>query len=254
MITRYECERDGVPLSLLDERIFVTDISEMEPDEQLTITPYAVRMGSRRVRKKRDSLSVVVSFIIGTQDVEERKRICQKVQGWARKGRYLTINDRAWQRLRAVCEVLPRLSSAQNWQEEIRMEFTAYELPYWEAVTPMTLTTVGSGELSVPGMVDAPCDVTITNTSGSTISTVTVKTGLSSMTFEGLGMAADATMEVGHSEDLTLYARIGGSSVLAKRTETSDDDLLCAPGQKNVMSVTADGSVKAVFTVRGLYE
>lgn len=152
MITRYECELDGVPLSLLDERIFVTDISEMETDEQLTVTPYAVRMGSRRVRKKRDSLSVVVSFVIGTQDVEERKRICQKAQEWARKGRYLTINDRAWQRLRAVCEVLPRLSSSQNWQEVLQMEFVAYELPYWEAVVPVSLTTVGSGELFVPGM------------------------------------------------------------------------------------------------------
>lgn len=254
MITRYECELDGVPLSLLDERIFVTDISEMEPDEQLTVTPYAVRMGSRRVRKKRDSLSVVVSFVIGTQDVEERKRICQKAQEWARKGRYLTINDRAWQRLRAVCEVLPRLSSSQNWQEVLQMEFVAYELPYWEAVVPVSLTTVGSGELFVPGMVDAPCDVTITNTSDSTISAVTVQTGLSSMVFEGLSIAAGASLEIGHGEDLTLYARIGSDSVLANRTEASDDDLLCACGKRNTMSVTASAGVKAVFTARGLYE
>lgn len=254
MITRYECALDGVPLSLLDERIFVTDISEMEPSEKLTVTPYEVRMGSRRVRKKRDSLSVVVSFVIGTQYVEERKYICQKVQEWAKKGRYLTVNDRAWQRLRAVCEVLPRISSAQKWQETLQMEFVAYELPYWEAVTPSKLTTTGSGALFVPGMVDAPCNVTITNTSGSTISAVTVETGLSSMVFEGIGLNAGAALEIGYSEDMTLYARIGGVSVLAKRTEASDDDLLCAGGQKNTVSVSADGSVSAVFTARGLYE
>lgn len=254
MITRYECELNGVPLSLLDEKIFITDISEMEPDEKLTVMPYTIRMGSRRVRKKRDSLSVSVKFIIGTQDVEERKRICQKAQDWARKGGFLTINDRAWQRLHTVCEVLPRLSSAQNWQEVIQMEFVAYELPYWEAVVPMSLTTTGSGELFVPGMVDAPCSVIITNTSSSTISTVTVETGLSSMTFEGLSLAAGASLEIGYSKDLTLYARIGSVSVLASRTEDSDDDLLCASGQKSTLSVSASGSVKAVFTVRGLYE
>lgn len=254
MITRYECELGGVPLSLLDERIFITDISEPEPDEQLTVTPYTVRMGSRRVRKKRDSLSVVVSFVIGTQDVEERKRICQKAQEWAKKGGYLTINDRAWQRLRAVCEVLPRLSSAQNWQEVIQMEFVAYELPYWEDVVPMALTTTDTGELYVPGMVDAPCDVVVTNTSSSTISTVTVKTGLSSMTFNGLSLAAGSSLEIGHGEDLTLFARIGDASVLEKRIEASDDDLLCAPGQKNTMSVSASHSARAAFTVRGLYE
>ena len=251
-LTRYDCALDGVPLREVSDAICITDISEQEPEEELTVIPWTVRMGSSRVRRKRNSLTVVISFVITAQDVPKRKAVCQAAQAWARSGASLTINDRPGQRLSVVCEELPRLLSAQNWQHVIQMQFTAYALPYWEDTDATAVTTSNSATMFVPGNAENTlANVRVVNNGSSAVTAVTVTAGGSKMTFSGISLPVGAALEIGHTEDGLLYARIGETSVLSKRTADSSDDLLVPCGENFPVSVST-GS--ATFRARGLYE
>lgn len=240
MITRYGVWLDGLPLHAIDPTIYITDIQEQPSHMDVQTHPRASGDGLRVTKRTRQSLSVVVRFVVREYDVMRRKAILQKIIGWAKAGKYLEINDRPEQRLRVEVDTMPTIQSALRWTQELSIAFTAYGSPYWEESMPDTFTTSGTVQQLVNGDADkAFPDVEVSPSA----STVTVTVGDSHITLENVSGA----VLIAHDNGV-LSITEDGVPVLGKRTADSSDDLVCIPGEVNTFSV-AGGS--ALFTVRG---
>lgn len=144
------------------------------------------------------------------------------------------------------------MPSALNWQEQMQAVFTAYELPFWQDITPSRETITANGSLFVPGIGEAMCDVEVANKGSSAITTLTLTCGDTEMIFSGISLAKGETLVLSHDDLGLLSAKIGNTSVLNKRTAESDDDLIAMCGQYNTITVSG-GTVSAVFKARGVY-
>ena len=256
MRSRYLVGLDGVELSAIAPEIIVTDITHNAPVREVRASDIAGRNGKLYTRTVTSSAGVTVSFEIHTQDVRRRAAIMEDVQRWAMPGGVLTTSDRPDRVLRVVCESLPTVGSAQKWTGVCSIGFVAYAVPFWEDESPRRVSITGNGSKSlfVPGF-SAPASVeaTVKNTGSGAISTVTLTAGDTSMTFNGLSLASGQTMTIAHDARGLLTARIGGTSVLGKRTAASRDELELEPGKNAALSVTTNGTSSTTFEVRGRY-
>lgn len=244
---RFEVWLDNQPLTAAVPEIVITDIRDSTPEIDLQTYARARGNGLLVGQRTRQSLSVTVSFYLPIYDTEQRKRAMQDVVTWAKAGGSLSTSDRPDQRLRVQMVEPPVLSSAMRWLQECSITFTAYAFPFWENVTPETVTVASGGSVShyIPGNADfAPVDAVIQATG----STVTITAGNTFITFEGVSAG---TISLSHGEDSILRVESGGVSILSKRTPESFDDLLAVPGENNAFTVTG-GS--ATFSIRGVWE
>lgn len=256
MRSRYLAALDGVELSAIAPEIIVTDITHNAPVREVRASDIAGRNGKLYTRTVTSSAGVTVSFEIHTPDVRRRAAIMEDVQRWAMPGGVLTTSDRPDRVLRVVCESLPTVGSAQKWTGRCSIGFVAYAVPFWEDEAPhrVSITGNGSKSLFVPGFAaPASVEATVKNTGNGTISTVTLTAGDTSMTFNGLSLGAGQTMTLAHDARGLLTVRIGGESVLDKRTAASSDELELDPGKNATLSVTTNGTASTTFETRGRY-
>ena len=256
MRTRYLAALDGVELSAIAPEIIVTDITHNAPVREVHASNIAGRNGKLYTRTVTSITGVTVSFEIHTQDVRRRAAIMEDVQRWAMPGGVLTTSDRPDRVLRVVCESLPTVGSAQKWTGVCSIGFVAYAVPFWEDESPRRVSITGNGSknLFVPGFAAPACvEATVKNTGSGAISTVTLTAGDTSMSFSGISLAAGQTMTLAHDARGLLTARIGGTSVLDKRTAASRDELELEPGKNAALSVTTNGTSSTTFEVRGRY-
>lgn len=253
MLTYFDAALNGEWLSALDESIYVLDVRDRAVERVLS-SAWEMKNGLRFHRRIRSSLSVTIVFYIATPDPSRRAAVLQDIQAWARKGGTLEVNARTDQTLQVKCESLPLITSASKWTDQLTMTFTAYEFPFWRDRSPATVTISANGSMQPGGAVDdMPCDVKITNTGSAAITSLRVSAGETFLAFEGISLPAGGALDITHDEKGILYARIGDTSVLNARTTDSSDDLFVSGGEKNALSVTANGSITAKFTARGVY-
>lgn len=255
MRTRYDAAINGTWLSELSDSIVVTDIREQEAKSRVSTAERLLMDGVRYIRSQRQTLSVVIAFVIWEQDVERRKEIMQRVQAWAMSNGdpvRLETNDRDGQMLSVRCSAPPSLASALKWQEELAVTFTAYEMPFWRDLAYSKTTITANGTLYVPGMGETVVDAEITNTGSSTITALTLTCGETAFAFSGLTFGAGQKLVIAHDDVGVLSAKIGDTSVLANRTVESDDELVALCNAYNSISVSG-GTVSAVFKARGVY-
>ena len=256
MRTRYLVGLDGVELSAIAPEIIVTDITHNAPVREVRASDIAGRNGKLYTRTVTSSTGVTVSFEIHTPDVRRRAALMEEVQRWAMPGGVLTTSDRPDRVLRVVCDSPPTIGSAQKWTGVCSIGFVAYAVPFWEDETPRRVSIAGNGSKSlfVPGFAaPAGVEAKVTNTGSGSISSVTLTAGETSMTFAGVALEAGQTMTISHDTRGLLTARIGGESVLDKRTPESSDELELDPGKHATLSVTTDGTASTTFEVRGRY-
>ena len=256
MRSRYLAALDGVELSAIAPEIIVTDITHNAPVREVRASDIAGRNGKLYTRTVTSITGVTVSFEIHTQDVRRRAAIMEDVQRWAMPGGVLTTSDRPDRVLRVVCESLPTVGSAQKWTGVCSIGFVAYAVPFWEDESPRRVSITGNGSKSlfVPGFAaPASVEATVKNTGSGTISSVTLTAGDTSMTFNGLSLASGQTMMLSHDARGLLTARIGGTSVLDKRTAASSDELELEPGRNATLTATTNGTASTTFAVRGRY-
>ena len=256
MRTRYEAFVDDVPLSSVDPAVIVADIAETEPDTRRQTAQYPTGDGQRVLRTMRQALRVTVEFEIHTQDVRRRADICERVVRWA-QGRVLKVNYRPEQRLRVICETPPSVTSSLSWTQRLRAVFCAYAIPYWEdaQATRVTVNGNGSQDAYVRGTAArALVEASVENRGNTVIKAVTLKAGDTAFAFANISIPAGGSLVTGYDDERVLSARIGGTSVLARRTTESSDDLLAPCGQRVTFAVSGAGAnAKTTFTVRGWY-
>lgn len=256
MRTRYDVYMDGLPLDAIDPAIYVTDVQETPASYDATTLQRAKGDGLRVLRRLRDSLQVRVAFMVRETDVGRRRDIVQRVAAWAMGGKYLSLGDRPGQRLRVLCETLPGITSALKWTQELTMVFTAYAMPYWEADMPIRASFTGtSGTAVIRNAGTAPCflEAEISNTSGSTLTSLSLTADGQTMAFTGMALGAGKTLKIFYDDKWILRAEVDGASVLSKRTSGSDDDLILQPGKATTVSIAADKAVSVTLKARGLW-
>lgn len=210
------------------------------------------RDGQRMIRKRRTKLSVALTVMIHeVHDLQARVRYTERLARWA-QGRVLELSSRPERRLHVCCTGEPALGDARNYAEEVRVEFTAYEVPYWEDKYPATLSLSGSeasGRLYVPGTVPAPVCAAIRPAAG-TLTSLTLEAGTRRIELMGMSIASGQELRFERDAYDVLAIRCGGVSQLSHRSAASDDDLFVEPGRADVR-LTANVACKATVTARG---
>lgn len=253
MISRYEATLNNVALSSIDGSIYIADIQYASPSIQTQTVQAAKRQGAFVTDRRQEKSSVTVTFEIRKYGIADRQSVCQAIVKWAMNGGILETNDRPGQRLRVICGQPPVVESTMHWTDELSVVFDAYSPPYWEEKTAATQTLTGSdadGTVSVPGSIGkAPVDVTITPSS--TLTGITIYAGDTYLSLSGISVTSSQTVEIFHDENGFLHIESAGGSLLNKRT--GSDDLLVQSGRMEGLSVSANVSVTAVFSVRGYW-
>lgn len=264
MLLKRRVSLNGVQLDELDERILITGIDEAAGKDSITAAGHAFGSGQRVVRKKRDTLDVTVKFAlkIRNDDMNAREELLETVNGWAANGGILRLEKRDNRRLYVVLAQAPGSGDMFNWSNEFTLVFRAYAMPYWEDDTVSTFASgtkkehaknSGSFTMDVPGNTETVANITVQNYSGAVINNITVKVGSSQIAFTGLNLPGNGSLVIDHvhnEERFYFRARIGSTSVMAKRTGA--DDFYVSPGTKTV-TFSADRAVIVTAGVRGRY-
>jgi len=250
-------------LDELDNRIIITGVEEEAARLNYSAVSRFGASGQRVTSMHRDTLDVTVKFAlkIKKNDLVARSELFEKVAGWAMEGGWLALNYRPNRRLRVVCVTLPAAGDQVAWETEYEITFRAYNVPYWQQASPVSLTVNSTKSMSrsmeIPGTAQSVLNLEFENISGMEINTLTVGTDESSFSFKSLGLKAGETLVINHTAEGLLRIRIrtaAGStrSALAKRTEDSADDLTVSPGTATV-TLTAQRAGKVTLSCYGRY-
>lgn len=259
MIQKRRVSLGGVQLDSLDERILISGIDLAAGKDTITAVGSAYSSGQRITATRRDTLDVTVKFklAIKNDDMAGRAALLEMINAWAAPGGWLRVNFKEGRRLMVTLAQAPGDGDQFNWTNEFTLVFRAYSLPYWQDSTAASVTSKtaqsGSVQIDVPGSVDTVADVTVTNKSGATINKITMTVGGKQMVFSSLGMTGSQALVIDHIHNFKLFcfrARIGSTSVMAKRTGA--DDFTVSPG-KQTISWSADRAVQVAVSVRGRY-
>lgn len=258
---------DGVQLDGLDGRILISEVYEMPGDKTATAAAIydgtGVDTGSRVNNVHRNSKKVRCKFRINYKRpfMAERAELLDRINGWSLNGGMLTIGARPGQRMKVRCQQELEVGDLRDWTREYTIIFEANEKPFWENATEESAESrtgaSGSVTLGVKGNLPNVLSLDISNKSGSTINKMTISTGDYKFEFTNLALAANEHLVIDHTSKQVLRIRIrsaAGSyrSVLAKRTEESDDELRVTPGRVTV-SYTADRAVTLLAKCWGRY-
>ena len=136
------------------------------------------------------------------------------------------------------------------------MTFTAYAMPYWEADMPIRAVFSGTGGTAViRNAGTAPCflEAEISNTSGSTLTSMSMTADGQTMAFTGMALGAGKTLKIFYDDKWLLRAEVDGASVLNRRTADSADDLILQPCKSTTVTIAADKAVSVTLKARGLW-
>lgn len=252
MILSRRVSLGGVQLDSLDNSIVIKSVDPSVPHESVNAVNRMGGFGQRMTRHHWETLEVSVKFAIDLPKTQmiARRAVFDKIIKWAIGGGWLTTNQMNGKRMYAEKAVIPSGGDMREWVSEYTIIFRAYGVPFWQ---DDTATADVSGALTVPGIIRTVCDAEIENGGSSTIDSMTVTAGNSTMEFSGLGLAAGETLKIGHGNDGVLWIRIYSDntyrSVLDKRTGGSADDLYVDPGVRSVSASSGTAS----FSCYGRY-
>lgn len=247
------CALNGVDLYTLSDRIYIQDIEEKPEVKINTIArPYYGLSASGSMAH--DSMTVKITFMIKEKNRVFRAAILQKICAWATKG-YLTTSTRLNQRAYVWCTELPEMRTFV-WHEDMTITFTAYGEGCWEDTEPITHTISGEtlAELetfNVRGTLPCFLEADITNTSGETLTAITLSANGQSIVLSGLSIANETRVEIRYDEQHYLCISSGDTSLLDHRTGA--DDLILYPGPNNQISCATDVECSTTFKARGMY-
>lgn len=252
MISRYAAWLNDEALNLVNPNIYVADISYSPMERKWNTTRLGSRNGVYSTGDYLESNSVTIAFELREYDTAKRQSAMQDIIRWCADGGWLQTSDRPLQRIYVRCTRLPAVTSVMKWTDIITIEFTAFDLPYWQYLIPNTAQLSDSvhEELFNPGAF--PANVTAEITAGAAITGIALHCADTEITLTGLTVASGDKITVSYTDDHHLLEiKQGNTSILSKRTAGSSDDLTAAPGLNEVW-FTADGTAGCVMSVRGL--
>ena len=125
---------DGVSLNSV-AKVEIEDI-RVSPIQYDEITrPRAIRGGSVFVRSRAGTRTVAITFALLERDKHLRQASLDAIAHWAKNDKEyrLEIPGHPEHFLMAICTGKPEPSLRQWWESKLRLVFTCYENPYWNA-------------------------------------------------------------------------------------------------------------------------
>jgi phage-related protein len=253
MISRYAVWLNDVSLAEVDPTIYVSDIGYNPSAPKFNSSRLGGRDGQYSGADYIEKNVITVSFEIHEYHTARRQEIAQDVANWASNGGWLKTSDRVSQKIYVKPTRFPAVSSVMRWTENLTVEFTAFDFPYWQDEEPQTVTLEngGTGELFVSGVRPTAAEMALT--ASANISSINVQVGASRLILSDLGAVSGDVITVSYTDEHhILEIKKNGASILNKRTAASNDDLIVAPGL-NAVSFSADGGATCTISVRGVY-
>lgn len=255
MARHIEVSMDGIPLSSVGA-ILIQAVDESPAEMELTYGARLIRPGQDLTVNRRKSLRVTVTFVIRElRDLAKRNAILQAVNAWA-SGSILELSNHPGQRLRVRCKSFASLGTVRNYATEIKLEFEADEVPYWEDIYPLTVeipAAYGYTDILVPGTAPTPVTVKYTPKSASLASfTVTAVGGGVTKQIEltGMQVGKGSTVSLMVDEADRFGISSGSYNLLQYRSIASADDLTMPAGKVRV-TWNASTSGNLVIMARG---
>ena len=247
-----EAYLDGVPISSLGP-FLIQAVHEDPPTVELTEGDRPGRSGTMLLSSKRQSLKVTIEIAIRElYDLQARSHYMERLSAWA-TGKVLQLSSRPDRRLNVVCTAPPSLGPVRDCTATVRVELTAYTIPFWEDETPTVWSVENSltGSLLpiIPGSAETPVCLSVKPKSAALTAFSATVAG-ETIALSGLSVATSATLEFGRDavDNLAVYS--GSTPLLSKRTAESADDLFAGPG-KTTFAYSANTAVDVTIYVRG---
>ena len=253
---------NGVQLDEVDPSIVIQSIEPADGRDNISAVGSAYGYGQRITGIRRDTLDINIKFSIDIRkdNMAGRAAVLEAVNAWAATaadGAWLTVNYKENRRLWVTMAQVPGEGSLWDWAREYQLTFRAYAVPYWEDETATqavsAVASSGGMTLAVPGNTKSVAEIKVANKSGASITTVSVTVDGQTMAFSGIVLGGSQTLVIDHVLSGSLYylrARIGSTSVLAKRTGANDFSV--KPGNRSI-SWSASRAVQVTASVRGRY-
>lgn len=256
MASKYQAYMNGISLTGLDDRIHIVDVKEKETLNISSASKFA--FGKRVTSRKRESLTISLDLMLKVRCSDDYAAIIDKIHAWAVDG-LLELSYRPFQQINCICTALPGISSIYKWTTVITMEFTSYEVPYWES-TGETVAEVASSNnqditINIPGSADTVLYGEIKNVSSSICNYIGITSSRGMFVFSALGLASGETLNISYNDANLLRLEIVSSAgisrtVYDKRTPESDDDIILKPGS-NRITLSATNNCKWTIKARG---
>ena len=253
MILSRRVSLGGVHLDSLDNSIVIQSVQPGVPHESVNAVNRMGGFGQRVTSQHWETLEINVTFAINLpkNQLAARRTVFDKVMKWANVKGWLITNQMSGKRVYVEKAVFPSGGDMRKWLSEYTITFRAYGVPFWQ---DDTATSASNGSLAVPGELKTVCNAEVANGGSSTINSLTVTAGGSTMEFSSLGLEAGETLKIGHGNDGVLWIRIYNTnniyrSVMNKRTGGSADDLYVLPGDVSVSATAGTAS----FSCYGRY-
>ena len=246
------CSLDQVSLYDLDQRIVVDGINEEPSDLPLSQT------GGLLLRPEREKLTITIKIRIKEPNLVENELLKQQVNGWAAAGGWLRTNLHERQKIHVQCARLLS-SAAPNFESTRELTFVSSGLAYLqddsvESVSSVANTSAGSLSLAPNGTRTSYLEAEITNAGSDTMTSLQLSANGYTILFQDLSVPAGGKLEIGYDDLHLMYAIVGSTHVLGKRTGQSADHIYLTPMRSNLISYTASHPVSVIFKARGVYE
>lgn len=125
---------DGVSLnSIANVKIEDIRVGPIEYDE--ITRPRAIRGGSVFIRSRAGTRTIAITFALLDDNKVNRQAALMAVSGWAKNDREyrLELPGHPLHYLMAICTGKPEPSLRQWWEGKLRLVFTCFENPFWNA-------------------------------------------------------------------------------------------------------------------------
>lgn len=125
---------DGISLnSVAGIKVKDVQVSPIQYDE--VTRPRAIRGGSDFVRSRAGTRTVVITFALIEENDINRQAALLAISQWAKNDKEyrLELPGHPEHFLMAICTDKPEPSLRQWWESKLRLVFTCYENPYWNA-------------------------------------------------------------------------------------------------------------------------
>ena len=125
---------DGVSLnSVADVKIEDVRVSPIAYDE--VTRPRAIQGGSVFVRSRAGTRTVSITFALLDMDKINRQKSLMAISQWAKNDKEykLELPGHTEHYLMAICTGKPEPSLRQWWESKLRLVFTCYDNPFWNA-------------------------------------------------------------------------------------------------------------------------
>ena len=242
---------DGVALSTLGA-ILIQQVHEDPAQLEIITGERPGRYGERLISTRRQSLRVAIEAAIQERfDLAARSSIQEQLAAWAH-GSILELSNHPGRRLLVSCSAEPALGEVRDYTTNLRMEFTAHAVPFWEDSQPSSIVvsgSSGSGTLLIPGTEHAPVCLSVKPT-GAALTSFTATVAGQQIALAGLNVAKNGVLSFARDSRDDLIILYNGASQLSKRSAASADDFLPSPGNAAV-SFTANTACTVTFSARG---